>query len=177
MTAEVVADGALEGADRGVRDVADGDQAEPVEQLAWSSPPRRTARRRRAGGGAWSPPTAGTTNTPSGLARRLASLATVTDAATPTEQVMPCSSWIVARSCSAISTGEPSRRVEPRTSRNASSSESTSTSGVTRRKFSITDDETVANVSKSGGTTSASGHSRRARVIGIPERTPYARAR
>ena len=98
----------------------------------------------------------GTTNTPSGLARRLASLATDTDAATPTEQVMPCSSWIVARSCSAISTGEPSRRVEPRTSRNASSSESTSTSGVIRRKFSITDAETVAKVSKSGETTTAS---------------------
>ncbi len=80
---------------------------------------------------------------------------------------MPCSSWIVARSRSAISTGEPSRRVEPRTSRNASSSESTSTSGVTRRKFSITEDDTVAKVSKSGATTTASGHIRRARVIGI----------
>ena len=44
----------------------------------------------------------GTTTTPSGLARRLASLATEIEAATPTEQVIPCSSWIVARSCSAI---------------------------------------------------------------------------
>ena len=89
----------------------------------------------------------GTTTTPSGLARRLASLATEIDAATPTEQVMPCSSWIVARSCSAICRGEPSRRVEPRTSRNASSSETTSTSGVTRRKFSITAEDTVLNAS------------------------------
>ena len=96
----------------------------------------------------------------------------VTEAATPTEQVMPCSSWMVARSRSAISTGDPSRRVEPRTSRNASSSESTSTSGVTRRKVSITEDDTVAKVSKSGATTTASGHIRRARVIGSADRTP-----
>ena len=54
-------------------------------------------------------PPGGTTTTPSGLARRLASLATETEAATPTEQVIPCSSWIVARSCSAIS----HRRAEP----------------------------------------------------------------
>ena len=85
--------------------------------------------------------------TPSGLARRLASLATDTEAATPTEQVMPCSSWMVARSCSAMSRGEPSRRVDPRTSRNASSSESTSTSGVTRRKVSRTEDDTCSKVS------------------------------
>ena len=102
------------------------------------------------------------------MARRLASLATEIEAATPTEQVMPCSSWIVARSCSAISCGEPSRRVDPRTSRNASSSETTSTSGVTRRKFSITEaDDTVLKISKSGETTTACGHSRRARVVGI----------
>ena len=83
----------------------------------------------------------------------------------------------MARSCSAISSGEPSRRADPRTSRNASSSESTSTSGVTRRKVSITEVETCSKVSKSGGTTTACGHSRRARVIGIADRTPYARAR
>jgi hypothetical protein len=119
----------------------------------------------------------GQTTTPSGLAHRLASLAMVIDPATPTEQVMPCSSWIVARRCSAISTGVPSRRVEPRTSRKASSSESTSTSGVTRRKFSITEEDTVMKVSKSGAITTASGHIRRARVIGSAERTPVLRAR
>ena len=80
------------------------------------------------------------------MARRLASLATDTDAATPTEQVMPCSSWIVERSRSAIRTGDPSRRVEPRTSRNASSSEIASTSGVTSRKVSITEADTLVNV-------------------------------
>ena len=68
--------------------------------------------------------------------------------------------------------GDPSRRTDPETSRNASSSESTSTSGVTCRKVSITDRETTSKVSKPGETTTAFGHSRRARVIGIAERTP-----
>jgi hypothetical protein len=80
------------------------------------------------------------------VARRLASLATDTDAATPTEQVMPCSSWMVERSRSAIWRGGPRRRVEPRTSRNASSSETTSTTGVTSRKVSMTEAETLVNV-------------------------------
>ncbi len=106
------------------------------------------------------------------MARRLASLATDTEAATPTEQVMPCSSWMVARSRSATSSGDPSRRVAPRTSRNASSSDSTSTSGVILRKFSITEEDTRPKVSKSGEITTACGHSRRARVDGIPDRTP-----
>ncbi len=111
------------------------------------------------------------------MASLLPSLATDGEAATPTEQVTPCSSWTTARSSSAIWSGEPSRRVEPRTSRNASSSESTSTSGVTRRKVSITEPETEEKTSKSGATTTACGQSRRARVIGIAERTPYSRAR
>ncbi len=81
------------------------------------------------------------------MARRLASLATDTEAATPTEQVIRCSSWMTARSCSAICNGEPSRLVAPRTSRNASSSEIASTSGVTLRKFSITAVDTVVKVS------------------------------
>ena len=89
----------------------------------------------------------GTTTTPSGLARRLASLASDTVAATPTEQVMPCSSWTTARRCSAIASGLPSRRADPRTSRNASSRETASTSGVTRRKVSITARDTVVNSS------------------------------
>ena len=121
-------------------------------------------------------PSGGTTTTPSGLARRLASLATEIEAATPTEQSIPCSSWIVARSCSAICTGLPSRRHEPRTSRNASSSETTSTRGVIRRKFSMTAAETVLNTSWSAETRTAWGQSRRARVEGMPERTPKARA-
>ena len=56
----------------------------------------------------------------------------------PTEQVMPCSSWIVGAQVLGDlrrrARGGGSSRV---TSRNASSSETTSTSGVTRRKFSM----------------------------------------
>ncbi len=85
-----------------------------------------------------------TTSRPSGLARRLASLATEIDDATPTEQVMPCSSCTVARTRSATSTGEPSRAA-PRTSRKASSREIASTRGVIRRNTSITDRDTVVN--------------------------------
>jgi hypothetical protein len=65
------------------------------------------------------------------LARRLAIFATPTQAATPTEQVIPCSSATVARIDSAISTGDPSRRTAPPMSRNASSIDTASTSGVT----------------------------------------------
>ena len=119
----------------------------------------------------------GTTTTPSGLARRLASLATEIDAATPTAQVMPCSSWTVARIRSAISSGVPQRRTDPRTSRNASSMETTSTTGVIRRKVSTTAAETVPKTSCSGLTVTACGHSRRARAEGMPERTPCSRAR
>ena len=81
------------------------------------------------------------------MALLLASLATDTDAAAPTEQVMPCSSWIVERSCSAIRAGGPRRRTEPRTSRKASSSDIASTTGVTSRKVSITEAETLMKVS------------------------------
>src|SRR5690606_41299152 len=97
----------------------------------------------------------GTTTTPSGLALLLASLATDTVAATPTEQVIPCSSWIVERSHSAMSAGVPSLLVAPRTSRNAASREIDSTTGVTPRKVSITDLDTLAKVSKSGASTTA----------------------
>jgi len=71
-------------------------------------------------------------------------LATETEPATPTEQVIRCSSATRARMCSAISRGVPSRRVAPETSRNASSSETASTSGVTCRKISITEEETLS---------------------------------
>ncbi len=81
---------------------------------------------------------------------------------------MPCSSWMVARSCSAMAYGVPSRLVDPLTSRKASSSESTSTRGVTRRKFSLTDFDTCSRISNSGEISTASGHSRRALVIGMP---------
>ena len=62
------------------------------------------------------------------------------------------------------------------TSRNASSNDSGWTSGVTWRKTSITELETVENSRKSGAITIASGQTRRARVIGIAEWTPLRRA-
>ena len=80
----------------------------------------------------------GTTSSPSGLARADASLATNFVAATPTEQVMPCSSTTRARISSPIARAPPRRRRAPPTSRNASSRASGSTSGVTDRKISIT---------------------------------------
>ena len=77
-----------------------------------------------------------------------------------------------ARRCSATAYGEENRRSDPRTSRNASSSEITCTTGVTCRNVSITDEDTAVNWSWSGDTVTRPGHSRRARVIGIAERTP-----
>ena len=84
----------------------------------------------------------GTTSRPSGLARVEASLATNFVEATPTLQVMPCSSCTRERIASAMTAGGPSRRIAPATSRNASSRLSGSTSGVTSRKIAITPAET-----------------------------------
>ena len=58
-----------------------------------------------------------------------------------------------------------------------SSNDSGCTRGVTRAKSSITEADTVLSRWWSGRITSAWGHSRRARPIGIPERTPLPRAR
>ena len=83
-------------------------------------------------------PSGGTTISPSGLAIDEASLATNLLAATPTEQVMPCSSATRLRISSPIAAGGPSRRTAPETSRNASSRDSGSTSGVTSAKTAMT---------------------------------------
>ena len=73
---------------------------------------------------------AGTTSRPSGLAMPEASLATNLLAATPTEQVMPCSSCDRARTARRSAAGCPAGGRAPETSRNASSRDSGSTSGV-----------------------------------------------
>ena len=73
-------------------------------------------------------------------------------------------------------TGEPSSRVAPDTSRNASSSESGSTSGVTAREDRHDLLRHCAVQAVRGGITAACGQSLRARDIGIAERTPNARA-
>ena len=123
-----------------------------------------------------STPSRGTTSRPSGLHRVEATLATNFVLATPTEQVTPWASTTCARIIAAIAAGAPSRRRAPATSRNASSSESGSTSGVTARKIAITPFDTSEYASNRGGSTVALGHSRRARAIGIAECTPNFRA-
>ena len=62
----------------------------------------------------------------------------------PTEQVICCSSATTARSVSPIWTALPKSRVEPVTSRKASSMEAASTTGVNWSKTAITARETVA---------------------------------
>ncbi len=113
---------------------------------------------------------------PSGLASPEASLATNFVGATPTEQVMPCSSAIVSRMRAPIRAGPPSRRIDPATSRKASSSERGSTSGVIVAKVAMTASEIREYSSWSGGMTLAWGHSRRARDIGMADVTPNLRA-
>ena len=108
-----------------------------------SCSPPPTGRRPAAGAGSRRPRSRGTTSSPSGLAGVEASLATNLVGATPTEQVMPCSSGTGARIVSPISAGRPSSRPAPATSRNASSRESGSTSGVTERNISMTPADTA----------------------------------
>ena len=103
-----------------------------------SSPPPPTAHRPASGAGRRRSTRAGTSSSPSGLQREDAILAMNLLAATPTEQVMPCSSCTWAR----ISLGDAGRPPEPAqrldTSRNASSALSGSTESVTERKTSMT---------------------------------------
>ncbi|GAB3984741.1 hypothetical protein GCM10027615_72970 [Plantactinospora veratri] len=96
--------------------------------------------------------------------------------ATPTEQVSPSCSATRDRISRAISAGRPSSLRAPATSRNASSSERGSTSGVTSRRISITAREAAVTRAKSGGRKTADGQSARARIVGIALRTPYSRA-
>ena len=87
----------------------------------------------RSTGSGWrkpSSPPGGTTSSPSGLATPLATLARNLVLATPTVIGRPTRSRTSRRSRAAISVAEPEIRSSPRTSRNASSIESPSTSGV-----------------------------------------------
>ena len=126
-----------------MREIGDGAQPEPGEGLlgALADAPQRADRERVQ---ELHDAVAGTTSSPSGLARAEASLATNLVEATPTEQVIRCSSATRARIGRADGGGLPSRRTEPATSRKASSRHSGSTSGVTGAKTSITPAETSA---------------------------------
>jgi len=81
-----------------------------------------------------------------------------------------------ARSRTAISVGVPEIRRSPPTSRNASSIEIPSTSGVVSRKTSNTRLLASAYADIRGSTTIARGHSRRAWTPPIAVRIPYALA-
>jgi len=73
-----------------------------------------------------------------------ASLATNLVVATPTEQVRPYCSRTLALISRAMAAGGPSRRMAPLTSRNASSWDSGSTSGVTSRNKVMISRDTAA---------------------------------
>ena len=81
-------------------------------------------------------PSAGTTTKPSGLPTSLASLARNLLGATPTEATSPVSPLIRPLIRRPISGAGPNSPSQPRTSRNASSRLSGSTSGVKRKKIS-----------------------------------------
>ena len=85
-----------------------------------------------------------TTTKPSGFFRSLAILARNLLGATPTETTSRSSSRIACLICRPISTAGPNRCSLPVTSRNASSSDSGSTSGVNRSKISRIWPETSA---------------------------------
>ena len=92
---------------------------------------------RRSTGSGWrnaSSPSGGTTSSPSGLATPLATLARNFVRATPTVIGIPTCASTSRRSRSAIPRGVPQTRCMPRTSRNASSIDMPSTTGVVASK-------------------------------------------
>ena len=96
--------------------------------------------------------------------------------ATPTVMGSPTSSRTARRSAAATSAGEPTISPSPRTSRNASSIESRSTTGAVRSKTSNTARLASEYADHRAGTTTACGQRRRAAAPPIAERTPRARA-
>ena len=137
-----------------------------------------TPHSRSTGSGCRKPssPPGGTTRSPSGLATALATLARNLVLAIPTVMGRPTRSRISRRSRVAISRGGPAMCSRPRTSRNASSIESPSTSGVVRSNTSNTSLLASAYADIRGGTTIACGHSRRACAPPMAVRTPRALA-
>ena len=105
-----------------------------------------------------------------------ASLLDLVLGATPALAVSPVAAWM--RSFRRRATVRPSGSPHAFsvTSRKASSSESGSTRAVASLKMANTWSDTERYFSKSGLTTTSSRQSRRARVMGIAERTPNFRA-
>jgi len=106
------------------------------------------------------------------LARSLAILASIFVVATPIDATSPVSSLTRSRTDRAIVGPSPWSRRAPRTSRNASSREIGSTSGVIDRRMPITSRLAAPYASNRGERNTPSGHARRARAIGIAENTP-----
>ncbi len=123
-----------------------------------------------------SSPPAGMTSRPSGLATPLATFARNFVQARPTVMASPTSSRTSWRSRAAISVGVPEMWRIPLTSRNASSIESASTSGDVRSNTAKTSLLASVYAANRGGTTTARGHSARARAPPIAVRTPHALA-
>jgi hypothetical protein len=129
----------------------------------------------RSTGSAWrnvSSPSTGTTSRPSGFATPLATFARNLVLATPTVTGIPTRSRTSCRRRPAICDGMPAIRRRPPTSRNASSIESPSTSGVVSRKTSNIAVLAAEYASIRGRTTIASGQRRRACRSPIGVRTP-----
>ena len=93
--------------------------------------------------------------------------------ATPTLSGNPACSRTARRSRAATS---PASAAACGTSRNASSIDPGSTTAEKRSKISNTSRPAATYDSNEVLTTTAAGHSRRARAVGMPLRTPYARA-
>ena len=96
--------------------------------------------------------------------------------ATPTVMGRPTRSMTSRRSPTAISSGVPEMRRNPPTSRNASSIDSPSTTGVVCRNTSKTALLAAEYADIRGRTTIACGHNRRAWWPPIAVRTPHALA-
>ena len=118
----------------------------------------------------------GTTVSPSGLPRSLATFATYLVVETPTETVSPVASNTAPRIDSPIARGSPESASHPVMSTNASSTLRGSTRGEKVPRVRITTCETARYRSKRGGSTIACGQRRRAAAIGIALPTPYGRA-
>ena len=110
------------------------------------------------------------------MAWALATFASSFVVAMPTVIGSPTCSCTAARSRVAISSGLPEISCSPRTSRNASSIDTRSTTGAVSSKIATTARLASTYASKRGDTTIACGHSRRARPPPIADLMPNARA-
>ena len=111
-----------------------------------------------------------------GLAALEANLATILERPTPTEQASDSRSCTWRRMSAAMSSGGPSSRRAPVTSKNASSSPIGSTVGVTSWRTAWNWRLISEYRLKCPSTKTAPGQSWRARTVGMAERTPKARA-